>query len=103
MNIDDDAKLYLWWDATLTFDPTGSTVEIEIDATRYPMTWQGAPVAAAGSWTQTARTTSMFAGSNAGTVGAPVVLTVGRHLGQPIVSVGGQVVPCQPSVPIDVS
>lgn len=100
--IDDDAKLYLWFDATLTFDPAGSTVELEVDATRYAMTWQGSPTVVGSTWTQTARSTQMFAGSNAGSVGSPVALTAGRHQAQPIVTTGGQVVPCRPLASLDV-
>jgi len=102
MNIDDDARLYIYWDAVLTFNPAGSTVELKIGLTKYPMTWQGSPVGSGDSWKQTARTDSMFRGSLGGSTGSPVALTVGRHIGEPIVTVGSQVVPSSTSIPIDV-
>lgn len=97
MNIDNDAKLYIWWDATLSFDPTGSVVTLKIDNTTYPMTWIGAPLLSGLSvWRQTARTDGLFAGSAVNPAGA-VALPVGRLVAEPIVSANGQVIPCETS------
>ncbi len=104
MRIDEDARLNISWDATLTFDPTGSTVVLAIDGTPYAMAWQGTPVAASGTWTQTARTTARFCGSLATPLAGDVKLAVGRRMGEPIVTLAdGQIVPCYPEIPIDVS
>ena len=102
MKIDDDARLFIYWDAVLTFDPAGSTVELKIGLTKYTMTWTGTAIEIGGSWKQTARTNSMFRGSLGGSTGSPVALTVGRHIGEPIVTLGLQVVPSSSLIPIDV-
>jgi hypothetical protein len=92
MRLDDDAKVFLFADLTLSVDPTGSTVELEVDSTRYAMTWQGSPASSGGKWTQTARTNVKFAGSAQTVTGGDVKLTAGRHDTQPIVTLSdGQV------------
>ncbi len=94
MKLDEDAKVYVWWDAELTVDPTGSTVVIEIDGTSRAMTWQGSPVSAGGKWTQTARTTDKVAGSTVTPGAGLIVLTAGSHTTKPLVTTAdGQVVP----------
>lgn len=100
--LDDDARLYLYADLTLSVDPTGSTVQLEVDATKYAMTWQGTPVAASGVWKQTARTTAKFIGSAVTVTSSDVQLTSGRHPTQALVTMAdGQVIPGS-SVPLDV-
>lgn len=95
MILDDDARVYLTSPLQITVDPTGSTVELEVDnGTRYPMAWVGSPVAAGGKWTQEAKTTYRFCGSNATVVGTDVALAVGQHSAQVLVTLSdGQVVP----------
>lgn len=104
MRIDDDARTYLWWrDGEITADPTGATVELKIDATKYAMTWEGAAVQSGASWVVTARTTFRFAGSLATISGTDVRPAVGRHMAQPIITTtDGQVV-TGPMFPVDVS
>ena len=85
---------------TLDFDPTGSTVEVKVDAAWYPATWQGAPIAAGGKWTQTARTTGYFAGPEA-VLGSAVLLAVTRHLTQTRVTSGTDIIVAD-SDPVDV-
>jgi hypothetical protein len=103
MRIDDDAKVYIWWDAVVTADPTGSSVKLEIDdATQYDMAWQGSPVQSGTSWTQTARTTVRFAGTSAPIAGTDVRLTSGRHMGQPIVTFADGQIVAGPETPVDV-
>lgn len=103
MRIDDNARVYIWWDAELTFDPAGSTVALKIAGVSHAMAWQAAPSGAGTKWTQTARTTAAFIGSARGAAGSDVALTVGRHVGEPVVTLAdGQVVPCHPTIPIDV-
>lgn len=94
LRLDEDAKVYLWWDAVLTMDPTGSTVTVEIDGVSHAMTWQGSPVQSGSTWTQTARSTEKLAGSTV-TAGAGLVsLTAGTHTLKPIVTTAdGQIVP----------
>lgn len=100
MIIDDDAKVFIYWDATLTFDPTTSTVELDISGTRYAMTWQGSPVVVGNKWLQTAKTTQLFRGSSANNTNSPVALTPGTYLGEPIVTIGSQIVPCSSMIEI---
>ena len=95
MNLDDDAKLYLYWDAVLSFDPTTSTAELQINNVRYPMTWLGTPVFINGKWYQTAKTNQLFRGSSADDANSPVALPPGRYTIEPIVSIGSQIVSCQ--------
>lgn len=93
MKLDEDTKVFLFWDADLSVDPTSSTVEIEVDGTRHAMTWQGSPVQAGARWTQTARTTEKFAGSTVTPGASIVVLTVGSHTIKPVVTTAdGQIV-----------
>ena len=78
MKLNPASRSRLLIDVTLDFDPTGSTVEVSVDGTWYPATWQGTVTASMGKWTQTARTTGFFAGPTATPAGA-VVLALGRH------------------------
>jgi hypothetical protein len=100
MRFDNDTRTRLIADLTLSIDPATSTVEIQVDSTWYPATWQGTAVAASGKWTQTAQTTGYFAGPNAAASGA-VVLTAGRHPTQTRITKGGDIL-VHPSTPIDV-
>lgn len=107
MKINDDARLFIWWDAELTFDPaTATAVELEVDGTRYPMTWTGdaVEVVAGKEWTRTARTEVSFIGTGRTATGTDVALGAGRHMAEPIVSAAdGQVVPRTHPVTIDVA
>lgn len=59
--------------------PVGSTVEVKVDATWYPATWDGSPTQQAdGTYDQAAHTTGFFAGPNVTASGA-AVLALGRH------------------------
>ena len=102
MIIDDGAKLYIYWDATLTFDPTTSTVQLQINNTYYAMAWQSTPVYSGGKWRQTAKTTQLFGGSLADATNTPVLLGKGRFLGEPTVTIGSQIVPCISTIEIDI-
>lgn len=95
MRLDDDARLYLYWPAGLSFDPEGSPVSLEVDnLTTYDMTWLGVVSGSGSAWTQTARTDVMFCGSAVTPTGTDVALTPGRHLIQPIaITPDGQRVP----------
>lgn len=90
---------------TLDFDPTGSTVEVKVDSTWYPATWQGAPVVSDGVWTQTARTTGYFAGPDVAAPAGAVVLGVtptARHLSKTRVTSGGDIIE-RDADPVDVA
>jgi hypothetical protein len=100
MRFDNDTRTRLIADLTLSIDPAGSTVEVQVDSTWYPATWQDSPVETSGRWTQTARTTGYFAGPNAAASGA-VVLTAGPHSTQIRVTKGGDIL-VQPSTRINV-
>lgn len=94
MNLDNDAQVYLWWDADLTANPTGSTVVYELDGVSKGMTWQGSPVQVGSRWTQTARSVDKVAGSSVTPAAGLNVLTSGSHTVKPIVTLSdGQVVP----------
>lgn len=102
MRLDDDGRVYLYSDLTLTVDPTGSTVKLEVDGVLHNMSWQEEPVVSGSTWRQTARTVAMFCGSAVTPTGSDVQLTVGRHMSQPIVTAAdGQIIPGS-QIPIDV-
>ncbi|CAA9241807.1 MAG: hypothetical protein AVDCRST_MAG83-1670 [uncultured Arthrobacter sp.] len=101
MRFDADTRTRLLVDMILDFDPTGSTVEIQVDSTWYPATWIGSPVSASGKWTQTARTTAYFAGPLHATPAGATVLTTGRHSTQTRIVSGGDTIAAD-STPIDV-
>lgn len=94
----------------MTFDPTGSTVELKVDDTWHAAEWQGEPVQRQvrneqtgdmePRWFQTARTTDYFAGPEATASGA-TVLTAARHLTQTRVTSGTDVIVAD-STPLDV-
>lgn len=87
MRIDADEKKYVWAKpVTVDVDPTSSTVELELDGTRYPMAWQGAAVVSGGKWSQEARTTVRFAGSTAPISGTDVRPAIGQHWGKVVVT-----------------
>ena len=96
-------------DVTLDFDPTGSTVEVSVDGTWYPASWQGTAVkravfvngATVDRWTQTARTTGYFAGPSATPAGAVVLAATPRHATK--VRVTGTDTLVNDSTPIDVA
>lgn len=101
MKFDAGTRTRLTARMTLDFDPTGSTVEVKVDGTWYPATWQGDPVQSGGKWTQTARTIGYFAGPEAELIEA-VRLSGGRHLTQTRVTSGADVIVADSS-PIDVA
>jgi hypothetical protein len=78
MKLHTDTRTRLFIDMTLDMDPAATTVELAVDGTWFPATWQGVAVQAGGKWTQTARTVGYFAGPTATAAGA-VVLAAGRH------------------------
>lgn len=102
MRLDDDALLYFYWDAELTFDPAGSSVVLEVDGVQKAATWQGTAVVSGTKWLRTARTDMRFAGSAVTPVAPDVQLTVGRHPAQWLITptADGQKVPGT-SFPID--
>ena len=103
MRFDAGTRTRILADMTLDFDPSSplSTVEVKVGAVWYAATWQGAPVAASGKWTQTARTTGYFAGPEAAVVAGTVLLTATRHLTQTRVTAGTDVIVADSS-PVDV-
>lgn len=105
MKIDDDARVHLWFDGILSFDPATATIELDVDGTRYPMTWVDTAVwDGEKEWRRTARTTGRFIGSARTPSGPDIQLTAGRHMAEPIVtSADGQVVPTAYPFPLDVN
>lgn len=104
MKFDAATRTRLLATMTLDFDPTGSTVEVKVDGTWYPATWQGTPTQSGGTWTQTARTTDYFAGPEIASPAGAIVLTATptpRHLTQTRVTSGGDIITAD-STPLDV-
>ena len=98
---DTGSRTQLLVDMTLDFDPTGSTVEVEVDGTWYAATWIGSPVSASGRWMQTARTTAYFAGPAHAAPAGATVLATGRRYTQTRVTASGTTIVFD-STPIDV-
>lgn len=83
---------------TLDFDPTGSTIELQVDGTWYPCTWLGTATASGAKWTQQARTVAYFSGTAQPTT---TVLTTGRHPTRTRVTLSGDVIVADSS-PVDI-
>lgn len=79
---------------TLDFDPTGSTVELQVDDEWHAATWLGSPVHQSGKWTQTARTNEYFAGPDVDPLDGAVELSDGlpRHRTKTRVTLGGDII-----------
>ena len=110
MRIDDDERVYIFWDVIATADPTGGTVALEVtDVAGTPvngspvsMQWTNSPVQSGATWTGRTRTTKMFTGTSKTPQGTDIGLTKARYMGQPIVTMpDGQVI-AGPQQPIDV-
>lgn len=101
MNFDRASRAQLTLHVRTSFDPTGSEVELAVDGTWYPATWQGVPSRnpAGTEWTQSAVTVGYFAGPAGG--GGATTLTPGRHTTRTRVTTGTQVIVADSSV-IDV-
>lgn len=102
MRFDAETRTRISAKMVVAFDPTGSTVEVKVGSTWHPATWQGTPVVAGDTWTQTARTTGYFAGPSHATPAGATVLTIGRHLTQTRVTSGGDTI-VSGSTPIEVA
>jgi hypothetical protein len=103
VKLNDETRTRLLVPMTLTQDPTGSTIELKIDAAWYSCTWQGTPVQSGGLWTQTARTTGFFAGPLHAAPAGATVLTTGRHTTETRVAWPGGDTIADRSSPIDVA
>lgn len=81
LKFDEGTRTRIFARMTLDFDPTGSTVELQVDDEWYDATWLGSPVRLGEKWTQTARTDGYFAGPDVETPDSAVVLSDGlpRH------------------------
>lgn len=87
-------------DLTISFDPTGSTVELGIRAADGTVDWYDAewledPVQVSEDppiWSQTAQTVGYFAGPDSDAPGEAVTLTAGRHYTHSRVSSGQDVI-----------
>lgn len=103
MNFDRATRAKLTLHVVTSFDPTGATVELAVDDTWHPATWQGnpAPNPAGTEWSQQALTDGYFAGPDAPADSATVLAT-GRHTTRLRVTKGTQVITVDASV-IDVA
>lgn len=80
-------------DVVLSFDPTGSTVEIKVDSTWHAAIWLDTPVECDKKWMQTAQTVEYFAGPEVSTPGAAVLLSSApRHRTQTRVTKGNDII-----------
>lgn len=102
MNLDRGTRTRLFVDMELDVDPTGSTVDVAVDGTWYPATWQGTAVQSGTKWRQTARTNGYFAGPDVASPNGAVVLTAQRHSTKTRVTTGTGDVLAEDSTPIDV-
>ena len=105
MIFDSGTKTEITVDMVLDFDPTGTTIEVQVDATWYAATWQGTaafgtPVQGRPTWQQAAQTTGLFAGPDVASPGAAVVLQLGTHPMQTRVTSGQRIIAddCTPCV-----
>jgi hypothetical protein len=97
MRLDDDARLYLTWEASVNQDISAATIVLDIDGTLYPMTWQADAVESGGRWTRTAQTDDLFVGTSTTPQVGDVELTAGTHTGEAILTLpDGQIVPARP-------
>lgn len=97
MRLDDDARVILGWEAELTVDPAGSTVELEVGETTYPMVWVGEGVLRRDVWVRRAQTVNMLRGTSAPADDeSDIVLAAGVHQAEVIVTtLDGQRLPSQ--------
>lgn len=113
MNFDSGTRTRLLVDMTLDFDPAGTTLEVAVDGTWYPATWQdtATAVAAVGTpgssgykppkWYQTGQTTGYFAGPQVASPGSAVVLALGTHSFATRVTSGADVIE-SPDRPLEI-
>ena len=103
MTWDDDKVSALYYDAVTNVDPSSATIVMDIDGTAYPMDWDGAATSETRwdstrrkdvtTWYRTAHTVTALAGPSV-TPGAGItVLTAGRHVFEPRITIGGTVIP----------
>ncbi len=103
MTWDDDKVSALYYDAVTNVDPSSATIVMDIDGTAYPMDWDGAATSETRwdstrrkdvtTWHRTAHTVTALAGPSV-TPGAGItVLTAGRHVCEPRITIGGTVIP----------
>ena len=97
MRIDDDARLYLRWEAVTNVSPDEATITLKIGDTLHALVWSGAAVQSGQSWTRTAQSEAMFTGSNVTPQGPDVALEPGQHRCEAILTLpDGQIVPARP-------
>ena len=100
---DDDKVSALYYAAVTNVDPSAGTIVMDIDGTAYPMDWDGAATSETRwdatrrkdvtTWYRTAHTVTALAGPSV-TPGAGItVLTAGRHICEPRITIGGTVTP----------
>lgn len=104
VSFDDETRSRLIATLTgMTQTPVGSTVEVKVDSTWYPATWDGSPTQRAdGTYSQAAHTTGFFCGPGATAAGA-VVLALGRHPTETRVTFAGGDAVVTPSSVLNVS
>lgn len=101
--IGSDDLVHLWWEGVTEWDPTSTTLVLEVDGTAYPCTWDAAATSATRwdaqrreqvtEWSRRGRTVALFRGVDR-TDAAPVVaLTEGTHQAKAIYALAdGQVI-----------
>ncbi len=103
MTWDDDKVSALYYDAVTNVDPSSATIVMDIDGTAYPMDWDGAATSETRwdatrrkdvtTWHRTAHTVTALAGPSVTTGAGITVLTAGRHVCEPRITIGGTIIP----------
>lgn len=99
VELDDDTKIPLRWTAEFSADPATAVAVLEVAlagaqvaGSPFAMSWQGAAVAGATTWTRVAQTDALFCGSSTTTSGSDVKLAAGTYEAQPRATFGSQVI-----------
>lgn len=100
MYLDDDAKLYLTWEATSNVPLDDATLVFEIDGAPHTMNWldDESTQNNNGTWTRRAVSDERFIGSaHETTESGDFALGKGTHIVEPILTFAdGQIVPARP-------
>ena len=110
MRLDTGSRTRIIIDEVADHDLDGTTIELSVDGTWYPATWDAAATSgrewdpdtgqSVMRWRRTARTDAYFAGP-AAPVGPGIVLTAGRHLTETRLTAGTEVLVAN-TEPLDV-
>lgn len=103
ITIGSDDLVHIWWDGVTAWDPSTTTLVIEVDGTAYPCTWDATATSATRwdqqrraqvtEWSRRARTNALFRGVDRTDTAPVIALTAGTHQAKAIYTLDdGQVV-----------